>query len=223
MARPARAAATTARAKVADRKGKGKDVKREASGSDEGGLTESSTSSDDVDQQQDDYEEPDSDAIDDDTEDAMSERASDDAAEEPLSDVDEEDLEESISRKRATPKSKKVAHGGSSGIAGSVSAKKRSAHGKNEATPTKRRKKKESDEEVFDENASLDDDEDEEMETADGRKIIRTKLVKAPTAKVEAGLIDPHTMKFLSDLVKNNDREWFAKNGDCSVLVCYNR
>ncbi|KAL7007914.1 hypothetical protein EMMF5_002561 [Cystobasidiomycetes sp. EMM_F5] len=62
-----------------------------------------------------------------------------------------------------------------------------------------------------DENDS-DEDEEEEKDLGDGRKVVRTKLVKAPTSTVEAGIIDPNTMKFLRDMIANNDREWFAKN-----------
>lgn len=64
-----------------------------------------------------------------------------------------------------------------------------------------------------DENDS-DEDEEEEKDLGDGRKVVRTKLVKAPTSTVEAGIIDPNTMKFLRDMIANNDREWFAKNGE---------
>ena len=87
------------------------------------------------------------------------------------------------------------------------------------SSATKKAKGKAKDEE-YDEDAESDLTADEEEEDlGDGRKVVRTKLVKAPSGMAPPGQIDKNTMKFLHDLVKNNDREWFAKNGVWSPIL----
>ena len=198
MARPVRAAADKA---VRQKKllNNGKAVRRvaKAKGSDElSELATSTSSSSDNDVEEDTYKEPDSDAIDDESN-AGDNSDADEEEEEIKLHVVEEDSEGEEVLDFTIKKKIKAAHISGSGkrkVQGAIRERgnqsKRSKHGSD-----------------FEDEQDADEQEDEE-ELKDGRKIVRTKLVKAPTSTVRAGVIDSHTLGFLADLIENNDRDW---------------
>ncbi|KAK9898812.1 hypothetical protein P389DRAFT_193832 [Cystobasidium minutum MCA 4210] len=172
---------------------------------------ESDTSSEDSGDAEDVYKEPDSDAIDDD--DAGSDFEEEDEDEEVdaasviSEDIDDEDvLDFSV---------KKKGNGASSANGSGKKKRKGSKDGgrasSNGGSPSKKAKKSSKDSD-FEDDAGDEDEDASEEELQDGRKVVRTKLVKAPSHHVKPGLVDPHTMEFLSELRTHNDREWFAKN-----------
>ena len=214
MARPARAVANKA---LKDKRAlyHGKSVKKSklamAEGNsgeedDEGQLSEqtnSTSGSDNDDGEHDAYKDQDSDDIDNES----------DAAED-LDVTEEENEQEEILRIHV----QKDDSDGEEVLDFTVKKKSKTTHAissdkkrklkeamKPKGSPSKRSKKG-SDFEAG-ENAS-EDDEEEEEDFKNGRTIIRTKLVKAPSTTVKAGVIDPHTLGFLEDLIANNDRDW---------------
>lgn len=175
------------------------------------------SSSEDSDDARDVYKEPDSDAIDEDDDEDEDDAGSDFEAEEDAASVISEDIDEDVldfSVKKKGEKTPTTTNGGSGG--GKTTKNKRKANNKESTSSSPSKKAKKVADSDFEGSAAGEDDDDEDVseeELQDGRKVTRVKLVKAPSHHVKPGLVDPHTMEFLSDLRSHNDREWFAKNG----------
>lgn len=179
--------------------GRGSDRTSQGFSSEEG-----DTSSEDSGDGRDVYKEPDSDAIDEES-DGMSDLEDEDH--ENNESVVSEDIDGDVLDFSSKKKNGKSENG---------SGKKKRKGKERESDSPSKKVKKTADSDFEAENGSDNDDDASEEELEDGRKVVRTKLVKAPSSTVKPGLVDPHTMQFLSELRAHNDREWFAKNGECS-------
>lgn len=198
-----------AKATPTKKQGNGRD-KVSTDASEDFSSEESDTSSEDSVDDRDVYKEPDSDAIDEES-DAISDVEPEDHEDDES--VVSEDIDGDVldfSSKKKNGKSEN----------GSGKKKRKGKERESDTTSPSKKAKKEAKDSDFEEEDGSDDDASEE-ELEDGRKVVRTKLVKAPSSSVKPGLIDPHTMQFLSELRSHNDREWFAKNGEyrCSRHV----